>query len=98
MIASHQPNLCDSDLKAVYHGSSKFSTNYRNSGAGAALCGCHTLVRKNGLGDLQKGERYVIVSLPLNSYILIKEQVCKYGLHYILGTTQHYHAGSRVLL
>ena len=54
-----QPNLCDSDLKAVDHGHSKFSANYRSSGAGACLCGRHTLVRKNGLGDLQKGERYV---------------------------------------
>jgi hypothetical protein len=44
-------------LQAVDHGASKFTLNYKSNGAGAVLCGRHALVRKNGMGDLQKGER-----------------------------------------
>lgn len=32
---------------------------YLASGVGAVLCGRHGLARKNGVADLQKGERYV---------------------------------------
>ncbi|KAH7924727.1 hypothetical protein BV22DRAFT_1129623 [Leucogyrophana mollusca] len=52
-----EPNLCDSELHAVDHANTKFSTGYKASGVGGTLCR-HSLVCKNGLGDLQKGERY----------------------------------------
>ena len=54
-----KPNLCDSDLKAVDHANKKSVQGYRSSGAGAVICARHGLVRKNGMGDLQKGERCV---------------------------------------
>ncbi|KZP28679.1 hypothetical protein FIBSPDRAFT_728847 [Athelia psychrophila] len=50
-------NYCDSDLKAI-NTAARNSKNYRASGAGACLCGRHGLLRKNGLGSLQIGERY----------------------------------------
>jgi hypothetical protein len=56
-----QPNICDSNLHAVDHANTRFSRGYRSTGAGAVVCGRHGLVRKNGLGDLQKGERCVII-------------------------------------
>jgi Kyakuja-Dileera-Zisupton transposase len=58
--AGLQPNLCESELHAVDHANTKFSKGYKATGVGGAICARHSLVRKNGLGDLQKGERYVM--------------------------------------
>jgi hypothetical protein len=38
---------------------SKFSSGYNATGVGGVFCARHGLVRKNGLGNLQKGEKYV---------------------------------------
>jgi len=54
-----QPNICDSHLRAVDHANTKFSQGYAATGVGGVLCARHTLVWKNGLGNLQKGERSV---------------------------------------
>jgi hypothetical protein len=56
--AQEEPNLCDSELQAVDHANQKFSQGYQATGVGGTLCARHCLVHKNGLGDLQKGERY----------------------------------------
>lgn len=52
-----QPNMCDSQLRAVDHANTRFSRGYKSTGVGGVVCARHGLVRKNGLGDLQKGER-----------------------------------------
>ncbi|KAJ8515304.1 hypothetical protein ONZ45_g7245 [Pleurotus djamor] len=61
-VAAHgkevEPNLCDSELRAVDHANSKSATGYAATGVVAVLCARHGLVRRNGLGSLQKGERY----------------------------------------
>ena len=57
-----QPNLCESELHVVDHANVKFSKGYKATGVGGVICARHSLVRKNGLGDLQKGERYAIQS------------------------------------
>jgi hypothetical protein len=44
----------------VDHANKKFSKGYKSTGAGGVLCARHSLVRKCGLGDLQKGERYTV--------------------------------------
>jgi hypothetical protein len=54
-----QLNLCDSDLRAVDLANSKYSKGYKATGVGGVFCARHGLVRKNGLGNLQKGERLV---------------------------------------
>jgi Kyakuja-Dileera-Zisupton transposase len=51
--------MCDSTLRAVDHANKKSSRGYKSTGVGAVVCARHGLVRKNGLGDLQKGERCV---------------------------------------
>ncbi|KLO05066.1 hypothetical protein SCHPADRAFT_794115, partial [Schizopora paradoxa] len=50
-------NICDSGLHAVDHANLRGSAEYRASGVGACQCR-HMLVRPNGVGDLQRGERY----------------------------------------
>jgi Kyakuja-Dileera-Zisupton transposase len=51
--------MCESELRAVDHANTKFSKGYQATGVGGVICARHSLVRKNGLGDLQKGERFV---------------------------------------
>ncbi|KAJ8489442.1 hypothetical protein ONZ45_g13579 [Pleurotus djamor] len=53
-----EPNLCDSELRAVDHANSRRSAGYVSTGVGGVVCARHSLVRKNGMGSLQVGERY----------------------------------------
>ncbi|KAG5221553.1 MFS domain-containing protein [Salix suchowensis] len=52
-----RPNLCDSELRAVDHANKRRSDGYVATGVGGVVCARHGLVRPNGMGDLQKGER-----------------------------------------
>lgn len=45
---------------AMWNANSKKSEGLRATGIGAVICARHALYRPNGMGDLQKGERYVI--------------------------------------
>lgn len=48
---------CGSEFHAVNQANTRFSKDYSVTGVGAVVCARHALVRKNGVGDLQKGER-----------------------------------------
>jgi hypothetical protein len=50
-----------SGLAALDHANSKFSRGYATTGVGVAMCARHEFIQKNGVGDLQKGERYVFL-------------------------------------
>jgi hypothetical protein len=50
-------NTCDSEHDAVVRAATRNKEGYIHSGTGLALCARHALVRKNGVGDLQKGEK-----------------------------------------
>ncbi|TDL13533.1 hypothetical protein BD410DRAFT_735251, partial [Rickenella mellea] len=68
-------NECDSRLHAIDHANSRFQKGYVTTGVGCVVCARHTLVRKNGVGDLQKGEKYVNMD-----YILLSTLVgCVYA-------------------
>ncbi|KAF9777722.1 hypothetical protein BJ322DRAFT_1015452 [Thelephora terrestris] len=49
---------CGTEFHAVNHANSKRSKDFTVSGVGAIVCR-HGLIRKNGVVDLQKGERFV---------------------------------------
>lgn len=51
-------NTC-SGLATLDHMNSKFSRRYSSTGVGAGVCARHEFIQPNGVGDLQKGERYV---------------------------------------
>ncbi|KAF9490853.1 hypothetical protein BDN71DRAFT_1510941 [Pleurotus eryngii] len=53
-----EPNLCDSQWRAINQADTKRSSGYASTGIGGVVCGRHGLVRRNGFGDLQKGEWY----------------------------------------
>ncbi|KAK7054540.1 hypothetical protein VNI00_003738 [Paramarasmius palmivorus] len=45
-------------FNAIWNANSKKSKGLRATGIGAVICARHELFRPNGIGDLQKGERY----------------------------------------
>ncbi|KAJ7894472.1 hypothetical protein B0H14DRAFT_3426880 [Mycena olivaceomarginata] len=47
-----------SGLAALDHANTKFSRGYAATGVGMGVCARHEFVQPNGVGDLQKGERY----------------------------------------
>lgn len=63
-------NTCGSNLKAIDHANTRFSQGYGATGVGAVVCARHTLLRRNGVCDLQKGERYVNMDYILASTLV----------------------------
>ncbi|KAF7343572.1 CxC2 domain-containing protein [Mycena sanguinolenta] len=45
-------------LAALDHANTKYSKGYAATGCGMITCGRHEIVSKNGVGDLQNGEKY----------------------------------------
>lgn len=62
---SLQVNYCDSGLHAVDHANTRGGDLYNASGVGACQCR-HMMMRKLGVGDLQKGERYFLFSISVD--------------------------------
>lgn len=54
----YQMSTC-TGLAALDHANSKFSRGYATTGVGVGMCARHEFIQKNGVGDLQKGERCV---------------------------------------
>ena len=50
---------CGSDFHAVNQANRKLMKGYATSGVVACVCARHSLMMPNGVGDLQRGERYV---------------------------------------
>ncbi|KAN0109323.1 hypothetical protein V8E52_009414 [Russula decolorans] len=51
-------NTCQSEHDAVVRAAVRCTPGYSVTGTGLCVCSRHCLVRKNGVGDLQKGEKY----------------------------------------
>ncbi|KAJ7816275.1 hypothetical protein B0H14DRAFT_2374683 [Mycena olivaceomarginata] len=52
-----------SGLAALNYANTKFSRGYSTTGVGMGVCAHHEFIQLNGVGDLQKGERYVLLAL-----------------------------------
>lgn len=81
-------NTCGSNLKAIDHANKRFSDGYTATGVGAVVCARHTLIRKNGVCDLQKGERYVnmdyifsstLVNVTLFRLLIVYDIACQWS-------------------
>ena len=57
MICVTQISTCQSEHDAIVRASTRNTPGYAVSGTGLVICSRHSLVRKNGAGDLRKGER-----------------------------------------
>ncbi|KAJ6467408.1 hypothetical protein C8R45DRAFT_1171845 [Mycena sanguinolenta] len=67
-----QMNTC-SGLAALDYANTKFSRGYSTTGVGMVVCARHEFVQPNGVGDLQKGERfsnmdYIFASVMLHKH------------------------------
>ncbi|PPR06471.1 hypothetical protein CVT24_002571 [Panaeolus cyanescens] len=81
-------NTCESEHDAIVKASTKATPGYAISGKGLALCTRHLLVRKNGVGDLQKGERYcnmdfiilsALMGIALRRVIITYDIACQWS-------------------
>jgi hypothetical protein len=54
--ASPQMSTC-TGLAALDYANTKFSRGYSSTGVGMGVCARHEFVQRNGVGDLQRGER-----------------------------------------
>ncbi|KAH8111697.1 hypothetical protein DFH11DRAFT_1512691 [Phellopilus nigrolimitatus] len=55
----HKRGTCESTFQAMEKATTRLNDGYLVTGVGAVICARSGLVRKNGVGDLQKGERYI---------------------------------------
>ncbi|TFK78846.1 hypothetical protein K466DRAFT_606615 [Polyporus arcularius HHB13444] len=66
-------------LSAVDHANTKFSRGYAATGIGAVVCARHEFWLAHGLGDIQKGEKYVnmdyIFVSAMCDYLVLKKIV-----------------------
>ncbi|KAF7324857.1 CxC2 domain-containing protein [Mycena kentingensis (nom. inval.)] len=56
-------------LAALDHANTKFAWGYSVTGVGAGICARHEFVLANGVGDLQRGERYANMDYILASLL-----------------------------
>ncbi|KAJ7678301.1 hypothetical protein DFH06DRAFT_975338, partial [Mycena polygramma] len=80
-----------SGLAALDYANTKFSRGYSTTGVGMCVCARHEFIQPNGVGDLQKGERFVNMDYILGSVwrhhdpLLIKlisyDIVCQWWKH-----------------
>ncbi|KAJ7016350.1 hypothetical protein C8F04DRAFT_1281664 [Mycena alexandri] len=73
-VAEEDVSTCIA-FAALLQKDTRLTTGLRCSGVGGVVCARHELVRLQGVGDLQKRERYVR----------------EYGLHIAVGSTGHHH-------
>lgn len=52
-----QINTCESEHDAIVRAQTRCTPGYAVSGTGLVVCSRHALVRRNGAGDLPKGEK-----------------------------------------
>ncbi|KAJ7106180.1 hypothetical protein C8R44DRAFT_886072 [Mycena epipterygia] len=58
MVTDQKEMSTCSGLATLDHANTKFSWGYSTTGVGMGVCMRHEFVQPNGVGDLQKGERY----------------------------------------
>jgi len=63
LIFIGQINTCGSRHDALVRASTRSTPGYAVSGAVVVICSRHCLIRRNGAGDLQLGEKYVLSDL-----------------------------------
>ncbi|KAJ7584013.1 hypothetical protein C8J56DRAFT_1005179 [Mycena floridula] len=87
-------NSC-TGLSAVDHANTRFSRGYAITGVGLGLCTRHELVAKNGVGDIQKGEKFgnmafIFVSLlrhvlEIIAIVLSYDINCQFSKNFVTG-------------
>ncbi|KAJ7677408.1 hypothetical protein B0H14DRAFT_3536656 [Mycena olivaceomarginata] len=69
LVSSELKDLSLGGLAALDHANTKFSRGYAATGVGMGVCARHEFVLPNGVGDLQKGERYGNMDFIVASFL-----------------------------
>ncbi|PPQ80537.1 hypothetical protein CVT24_002657 [Panaeolus cyanescens] len=89
--AEPEINTCKSEHDAVLRANIRRTPGYSVTGAGLVICSRHCLVRPNGAGDLQKGERYcnmdyiifsALAGLCLLRLVITYDIACQWSRNY----------------
>ncbi|KAF7325365.1 CxC2 domain-containing protein [Mycena sanguinolenta] len=72
VTSQKEMNTC-SGLAALDHANTKFSRGYSTTGVVMGVCGRHEFVQPNGVGDLQKGERFSNTDYVVASILILKD-------------------------
>ncbi|KAJ7028789.1 hypothetical protein C8F04DRAFT_1265542 [Mycena alexandri] len=76
-------NTC-SGLAALDYANTKFSRGYSSTGVGMCVCARHEFVQPNGVGDLQRGERFANMDYIFGSVMRHKHprqrKLCSYDI------------------
>ena len=62
-LIPEQINTCESQHDALVRAGTRSSPGYAVSGTLLVICSRHCMIRKNGAGDLQLSEKYVLSML-----------------------------------
>ncbi|PPQ81721.1 hypothetical protein CVT24_003406, partial [Panaeolus cyanescens] len=81
-------NTCNSEHDAIVRAATRSTPGYSVSGVGLVICSRHCLIRRNGAGDLQKGEKYsnmdfilfsALVGLALRQLVITYDIACQWS-------------------
>ncbi|KAF8986403.1 hypothetical protein BDQ17DRAFT_1259682, partial [Cyathus striatus] len=76
-------NTCQSEHDAIMRAGTRSTASYAISGTALVLCSQHSLVRKNVVGDLQKGEKYCNVDFAILSSLIGVRIACVFLMYNI---------------
>ncbi|KAF7348390.1 CxC2 domain-containing protein [Mycena sanguinolenta] len=71
VTSQKEMNTC-SGLAALDYANTKFSRGYSTTGVGMGVCARHEFVQPNGVGDLQKGERFSNMDYVIACILILK--------------------------
>ncbi|KAM6493543.1 hypothetical protein JOM56_011677 [Amanita muscaria] len=85
-------NTCQSEHDAIIRATVRSTPGYAVTGTIIVICPRHGLVRKNGAGDLQKGERYcnvdfvvlmALIGIQLLRIVITYDIVCQWSRNFL---------------
>ncbi|KAJ7808144.1 hypothetical protein B0H14DRAFT_3482660 [Mycena olivaceomarginata] len=71
-----------SGLAALDYANTKFSRGYSTTGVGMGVCARHEFIQPNGVGDLQKGERYANMDYIFGSILRHHDPLLRKSISY----------------
>lgn len=78
-------------LATLDQANTKYSTGYAATGAGVCCCARHELIERGGVGDLQKGERYVLLVVYIHQSSLTLPPFSYANMDYIYASVLKHH-------
>jgi hypothetical protein len=68
--------MCQSEHDAIIHAAVRCTSGYDVTGVRLCICARHCLIQKNGVGDLQKGEKYALFLMFMKSGFIYTCRYC----------------------